>query len=62
MKKATAVRCLGDKWNQKNGAQKNFQNPIVLNMGICYNTHSFLTKAVLETGGESSGGIKWCRR
>lgn len=30
--------------------------------GICYNTRSFLTNAVLVTGGESSGGIERYRR
>ena len=29
---------------------------------MCYNTRSFLTNAVLVTGGESSGGIARCRR
>ena len=36
--------------------------PLAAGEGICYNTRSFLTNAVLATGGESSGGIARCRR
>ena len=40
----------------------NFQHPLESRGAMCYKTRSFLTNAVLETGGESSGGIARCRR